>query len=376
MTPTPIRDAIILAAPGDPLRPVARVPLLVRTILALQRAGIERCTLVGPVRLPADRRIRCTLSTAPVLAPPADEALRLVVGPATVIDDALVRDLQTRARPGQVLEVEEGGARVRVAPGPLVAGNGGLRMPPRAGTLRAAGAPGVEQALLRGLENARDGYVDRFLRRRLSRPITGLLLRTGLSPNLVTLAGTALGVAGGLTLGLPGLAAVLAAVLLLEASALLDCSDGELARLCHAESRLGHWLDVTGDTAVHVALLAGIAIRVAHGGDPPGWPVLAVLAAGILATFAVVTWSEATETRRRRVAAWENTVLDHVVSPLTTRDWHLFPLAFALAGRLELLVPAAAAGAHLFWLAALVLLVRVLRRAPGLTLRGFPGIRG
>jgi hypothetical protein len=75
----PIREAIIVAEPGDPLRPIARVPLLVRTILTLQREGIERCTLVGALPRPADRRIRCTLASAPALAAPADDALRLVV---------------------------------------------------------------------------------------------------------------------------------------------------------------------------------------------------------------------------------------------------------------------------------------------------------
>jgi len=314
--PPPIREAIIVAEAGDPLRAVARVPLLVRTILALQRAGVERCTLVGSLSPPADARIRCALATAPALTPPADDALRLVMGADTVIDPTLVRDLQARARPGQVLEVEADGAWVRVAPGPLVAGNGGTRLGPGAGTLRRAGSAGLEQALLRGLENPRDGYLDRLLRR-LSRPLTRLTL----------------GVAGGLLLGVPGVATVVAAIVLLEASAVLDCSDGEIARLRFAESRLGHWLDVTGDTVVHVAVLAGIARRVALTGSAPGWPLLTALLLGVLGAFAMITWSDATEARRRRVAAWENQLLDGVLSPLTTRDWHVFPVVFALAGR-------------------------------------------
>ena len=46
MDAPPIREAVIVPEPGDPLRPVAREPLLVRTILALQRGGIERCAVV------------------------------------------------------------------------------------------------------------------------------------------------------------------------------------------------------------------------------------------------------------------------------------------------------------------------------------------
>ena len=358
----PIREAIIVAEAGDPLRPVARIPLLVRTILTLQRAGVERCTLVGPLAPPADARIRCALAAAPALAPLADDALRLVVGAGTVIDPALVCDLQARARPGQVLEVEADGARVRVAPGPLVAGNGGTRLAPGAGTLRRAGSAGLEHALLLGLENPRDGYLDRLLLRRLSRPLTRLLLRTPVTPNAVTVVGITLGVAGGLLLGVTGVASVVAAVALLEASALLDCSDGEIARLRFAESRLGHWLDVTGDTVVHVAVLAGIARRVALAGSAPGWPLLAALLLGVVGAFATISWSDATEARRGQAAGWENRLLDRVLSPLTTRDWHVFPVVFALAGRLDLLVPAAAVGANLFWVTGLVLLRRVLRR--------------
>jgi phosphatidylglycerophosphate synthase len=360
----PIREAIILPEPGDPLRPVARVPLLVRTIIALERSGIERCTLVGTLSPPADRRIHCRLTTVPALTPPEDDELRIVLGAGTVIDPALVRDLQTRARPGQVLEVEEDGARVRVAPGPLVAGNGGARVRPRVGTLRRAASADLEESLLRELENPRDGYLDRLVHRRLSRPLTRLLLRTPLSPNAVTVIGIAFGVMGGVLLGGPGTGVMLAAVLLLVASGVLDCSDGELARIRCAESRLGHWLDVSGDTLVHLAVLAGIAMRIARAGSAPGWPILGVLLVGVVGAFAMITWSEETEERRHRVEAWENRLLDGVLAPLTTRDWHVFPVLLALVGRLDLLVPAAAAGAHAFWLAALVLLRRVLGRAP------------
>ena len=360
MDAPPIREAVIVPEPGDPLRPVAREPLLVRTILALQRGGIERCAVVEPLPLPADPRIHCHLARVPGAAA---DALRLIVGSATVIDPALVRDLQARARPGRAFVVENDGVRVRVAPGSVVASNGGVRVHSSAGTLLEAGNPGLETALLRALENPRDGYLDRLVHRRLSRPLTRLLLRTPASPNVVTVAGIVLGIAGGLLLARPGLLALVAAIGLLVASGVVDCSDGELARLRFAESRLGHWLDIVGDTVVHVAILAGIALRIGRAGEVPAWPVVVLLLLGVVAAFAVITWSDATQERRRRVTGWENRVLDGVLSPLTTRDWHVFPLGFALAGRLDVLVPAAAVGAHGFWMVTLVILQRALRRS-------------
>jgi phosphatidylglycerophosphate synthase len=363
----PIREAIVIAPEEDASRSVAGVPLLVRTIVSLQRAGIERCTLVGPAAPPADARIRCAVSTARVLGPAPDPALRLVVGPGAVIDADLVRGLQASATPGEVVEVAAAGAWVRVAPGPLVARDGGERRRPPAGTLLAAAtpAPTLERALLRGLENPRDGHLDRLLHRRFSRPLTRFLLRTPLTPNAVTGIGIAVGIVGGLLIGVRGSPALAAAVACLVLSGVLDCADGELARLRFSESALGHWLDVVGDTLVHAALLAGIAVRLARSGSLPGWPVLTLLAVGVVAAFAVITWSEQTEARRHQIPdAWENRLLDGVLSPLTTRDWHIFPVAFAVVGRLDWLVPAAAFGAQAFWLATLVVLRRVLARAP------------
>lgn len=209
--------------------------------------------------------------------------------------------------------------------------------------------------------NPRDGYVDRLVYRPAAQPVTRLLLRTAIPPNLVTVASSTLGIAGGLLVGVGSRVALLGGVACLVASGVLDCSDGELARLRRVESRLGHALDVAGDTMVHLALVAGIAWHLAGEGALPAWPSHLLLGLGIAGSLAAVTWSEATETRRRRAPRWENDVLDRVMGPLSTRDWYVFPASFALAGRLDLLLPAAAVGANVFWLVMLALLVRVLR---------------
>jgi phosphatidylglycerophosphate synthase len=204
--------------------------------------------------------------------------------------------------------------------------------------------------------------------RRLSRPLSRLLLRRGTSPHVVTAAGIAVGVVGGVLVGSAGTATVAVAVLLLLLSNVLDCSDGEIARARFAESKRGHRLDVMGDTLVHLAVLAGIARRlVADGQVPPAWAIV-LLGLGVLGSFAAISWSEATETRRYEVATWENGILDAVLAPLTTRDWYVFPVLFALVGRLDWLVPAAAVGANVFWPTGLVLVRRVLSRTPKTTI--------
>jgi phosphatidylglycerophosphate synthase len=211
--------------------------------------------------------------------------------------------------------------------------------------------------------NPRDGYLDRLVFRRLSAPLTRLLLGTPFSPNAVTMLGTVFGVGGGLALGLAWPLGAALAGGLLACSSVLDCSDGELARLRHRESRMGHVLDVTGDTLVHGALFAGIALALGRTGAYPDRRTLIALATGIAGAFAAITWSELTETSRQRASGWENRLLDGVLSPLTTRDWYVFPIAFALAGRLDALVTGAAVGAHVFWISVAVLVARALRRS-------------
>jgi phosphatidylglycerophosphate synthase len=352
----PVRDAVILAAPEDASTRVAGVPLLVRTILILQKAGIERVHVAGPVSAPADARIRVPVGGAP---PP--DAAHLVIGAGTVVDQTVVR-AATAAHDPVCWECE--GARIERRP---TAQPCHATSPP-VGTLLpvSASRSTVEQALLRGLENPHDGYLDRLIHRRLSRAVTPFLLRTRLTPNHVTVIGVLVGIVGGVLLGAPSTMGVAAGVMALVLSGVLDCSDGEIARITFAESRLGHLLDITGDTLVHAALLAGIAMQLGRSAAWPGTTTLVLLGIGMLGSFAAITWSEHTEARRRRVAdAWENRVLDGVLSPLTTRDWYVFPIAFALAGRLDVLVPAAAWGAQVFWVAVAVLVWRVLGRAPG-----------
>jgi phosphatidylglycerophosphate synthase len=349
----PVREAVVRAAPEYASARVAGVPLLVRTILVLQRSGFERVHVDGAPP-PSDPRIR-----VPVVQGGAPRGAHLVIGAGAVVDQALVHAAASAT--GPVVWARDG-ARVDRQPAPPIE-----PVPPPAGVLLPVSAPRgvVEKALLRGLENPHDGYLDGLANRHFSRPTTRLLLPTPLTPNHVTVVGVMVGIVGGVLLGSASGAGVLAGVAALAVSGILDCTDGEIARLKFTESRIGHLLDVTGDTLVHGALLAGIATRLARLGAWPGTPTLVLLGIGVLGSFVAITWSERTEARRLRVGdVWENRFIAGVLSPLTTRDWYVFPIAFAVAGRLDLLVSAAAWGAQVFWVIVAVVVWRVLRRVP------------
>ncbi|MFF4741049.1 DUF5941 domain-containing protein [Streptomyces sp. NPDC001262] len=123
-----------------------------------------------------------------------------------------------------------------------------------------------EAVRLRSAVKSRDGFFTTFCISPYSRYIARWCARRGLTPNQVTTASllTALIAAGCAATGTrPGF---VAAGVLLIASFVLDCTDGQLARYSLQYSTLGAWLDATFDRAKEYAYYAGLAIGAAHGG--------------------------------------------------------------------------------------------------------------
>ena len=83
--------------------------------------------------------------------------------------------------------------------------------------------------LIARLENPRDGIFDRLLNRPISRRVTPALLPFSITPNQVTLLSLLVGVLAAGALGLPGTLWPVFGALLLQATAVLDCIDGEIA---------------------------------------------------------------------------------------------------------------------------------------------------
>ncbi|MFD5798883.1 DUF5941 domain-containing protein [Streptomyces diastatochromogenes] len=132
---------------------------------------------------------------------------------------------------------------------------------------QAVAAVDDEAVRLKSAVKARDGFFTTFFISPYSRYIARWCARRGLTPNQVTTASllTALIAAGCAATGTrPGF---VAAGLLLIASFVLDCTDGQLARYSLQYSTLGAWLDATFDRAKEYAYYAGLALGAARGGD-------------------------------------------------------------------------------------------------------------
>ncbi|WP_306192181.1 MULTISPECIES: DUF5941 domain-containing protein [unclassified Streptomyces] len=132
---------------------------------------------------------------------------------------------------------------------------------------QAVAAVDDEAVRLKSAVKAHDGFFTTFFISPYSRYIARWCARRGLTPNQVTTASllTALIAAGCAATGTRG--GFVAAGVLLIASFVLDCTDGQLARYSLQYSTLGAWLDATFDRAKEYAYYAGLALGAARGGD-------------------------------------------------------------------------------------------------------------
>jgi phosphatidylglycerophosphate synthase len=126
--------------------------------------------------------------------------------------------------------------------------------------------------------------------------VVWLLARTPVTPNQVTFGATLVaGVAAALFILLPGWWGAIVATVVFELSFILDCADGQLARLKKMSSTVGHHLDFLMDEIKAFLVLGAVTIRLWRFEDEPvaavrylivGIAAMACLGAGLsLTTF-------------------------------------------------------------------------------------------
>ncbi len=404
-----VTRALILAATPADLTAVAGVPLAVRAVLVLERAGFEAIGLVagaqepsvraalarrgaearvvwvrsagdagalaagGPVLVVAGHLLFDPAALAPLLAAGAEgrqvvrgagpgSGVRLAVCPAVRLP-ALVAELDEGRRGlGEAL------ARVRGLDGPAVPPAPGLCM----GADPPLGPRRLETALLDDLARrtaAKDSYLAALVDRRLSRPVTRWLLGWPVTPSQVTVASLALGLVGAAGLATVSYGARVAGVLALVASIVLDCVDGELARARLQQSAAGARLDLVGDYVVHLAVFTGLGVGLWRQGLPPAgaWAAVALVAAVATTTVTLhrLFVRPALEQGDLHWAGGDAPApaLATVVEKVASRDYTYLLLVLALLGRLQWFLYAAAVGAWGF-VAVVVGYRAYQRRAP------------
>lgn len=115
------------------------------------------------------------------------------------------------------------------------------------------------------------------------RPLAFVLVKaiypTNITPNQLTVFSLAIGILAGVCYGFGHSSAVIVAAVLYGLSVILDCADGQLARLKKNGTRLGRILDGLIDYFVNLAVYLGIGIGLApESGHRSFWWLLIVTA--------------------------------------------------------------------------------------------------
>lgn len=199
-----------------------------------------------------------------------------------------------------------------------------------------------------------DGFMARHFDRRISLAVSRLLLDTAVTPNMMTLLSTAIGLCGAALFLDASRASVVSGSLLVWLHSVLDGCDGELARVRFQESAFGSALDFWGDNLVHMALFACLGLGLSRAGADGHVLALAGAAvAGVLAS-ASTAWSQRRGGGSRAGVAEEragalHSRLARLETALAQRDFIYLLVLLALLDRTYEFLWAAAIGGALYF---------------------------
>jgi hypothetical protein len=149
---------------------------------------------------------------------------------------------------------------------------------------------------------------NRFVARPLAAVLVVPLARTGITPNQVTFLTLPVFLAGAVLLALmPSWGALLAGAAIIELSYVLDCADGQLARLKGTSSPVGAHLDFLMDELKAFALIAAIAVRLWLPAHDARWLLEGI--GGLVVVAAAISLT--TFVRRPEYAAATGAVVSH-----------------------------------------------------------------
>lgn len=424
-----VEQAVVVAYCGEPqgrtpapLLKVATLPVALRAILSARRAGIHRFLVVlfGPdaerVREALLRHHRLPAGVDWVVRPGGSEALQETVrrlgrvegrvlflpGDAVFGPGLVERALGERGEAAISFRCNGVSTGISVFPGNVLSllaeSPPGLRTweeiensLEREGFLKReevedrfwqpfaglSDLSAAERKLDRWLVKETDGIFSRF-NRRISIPISRVLIRLPISPNMVTLMVLLVSAAAGVFLAQGGYFPMLFGALLSAWASILDGSDGEVARLTFRETAFGCWLETIGDYLYYVFLFAGTVIglyRASHDADFLIWG--GVFAAGAFLSFTTTTFQRRLyggNEPDKFLARWQarmNTHEQNFFVRFARRHEFLirrsflpyYILALALVGRMDVVLYMCAVGSHIVWMATLIS-HRVVHRSP------------
>ncbi len=356
---------------------VAGLPLLSRTLLSAERAGIRRLIICAGDPAPWLQALVTSLplkshlqwigasgaELAQLLRETGDSPCFLIRA-TTLLTPAVFTELTARLNRGARIIVPAGqgpdGPVVLGAAELLTDGRGFREEVPLSGDalsldMATAGFKAAEAALYSTLGKSTDSWGIRWSRRLLT-PALRWLVGTPLTPNQITLFGFLIGLGAIACLWQGDYLWAVTGAFLFVVACLVDLLDGMLARLRFQESRWGRWMDYTLDNLVHLGIFGAI-VKAVHITQPE--PLVLILG-GLLIAGAVIS-AFVIAPQMVHPPRQPNRLL----TELMHRDFSLLVLLAAVADRLEWFLWVAAIGSNLFWAVALYLVRRERRAGAG-----------
>jgi CDP-L-myo-inositol myo-inositolphosphotransferase len=115
----------------------------------------------------------------------------------------------------------------------------------------------AEKLLFSHIKKSSDGWISKNINRKMSIAISRFLIRSPLTPNIISVIIGIIGMLSGVfyALGYPVWGAIS-----LELNSILDGCDGEIARMKLMESKRGQWIDTIFDHLSYMSFVVGVPI--------------------------------------------------------------------------------------------------------------------
>jgi len=210
-----------------------------------------------------------------------------------------------------------------------------------------ASALEAEEKLLRYNKHHYHQFMDIWVNSLFSRHISAVLVKTPLTPNVLSLFGLFIGFLSGWCFAQGNYLSGLAGSLLLVLTAIWDCCDGDVARLKLIESDFGEKLDTICDNLVNVFAFTGMMLGISqtHGWAQAIIP-FTMLAVGGGAIFAFIYFPKG-----GKGSFFRHSEMYDVIQTLASRNFIYVILLFAIGGHLNWFLWLAGVGSLTFAMA-------------------------
>ena len=202
----------------------------------------------------------------------------------------------------------------------------------------------VEKELLHEHKLYYSQFMDVWVNSLISIKISSFLVRTPLTPNQITLFGLVIGLAAGILFAQGNYWSGFVGGLLLAATAVWDCCDGDVARLKFMESDFGEKLDTACDNVINIFAFTGLMFGAAHAqGLAQAMIPFLLLIFGGSSIFYLIYFPKG-----GKGSFFKNTPIYEVIQILASRNFIYIIFIFAVVGKLDWFLWLAGIGSNIF----------------------------